>query len=713
MSEQSFYEYNSSKEYLARLIATENINIVRSPDFATASFDPKTRTMYMPIWKTSEEVYDLLTIHEMAHALYTPADGWHTAVVNDPNLKGYLNIIEDARIEKTIKRRFAGASNTFREGYGRLNQDDFFGIKKHNVDVNTASLIDRINIYYKLGSLVHVPFNDEERDWLFKIDQAETWEDVERIARELYAYAKEQAQTNETEMLMQEVSGGAKESKGSGDGIESDDEDPNEATGKDASVDGISSVTDKEYRERMFNLENNAAQKGNKDQFMKVGNVNLKDWVIPAKLSHAVLNRAFSNLTSGINIATNEMMAQQTVIVNTMVKEFESKKRATSYARNQYSKSGRLDMKKLSKYQLADDIFRRNVIEHKGKNHSMVMIVDWSGSMSNQLIDTVIQTINLAMFCRKVGIPFSVQIFANRIPSFSTGKPQEQDGDYGVHNNVTMFEMLSSESTASEFKQHVANFYAIAVYEGANYWDSDMQSKYNWLPRDSVIRDGDFGSFHLNGTPLNAALFITSEYVKQFRAKHKSEVTNVIVLTDGESGSNRNLWWGNSYHIFDPKTGVTYRTAHDRNFETHLGFDLIRDRNHGRVNIIGYYISDTRSVLNTARQWSGDWATKLKNGFAVINKTKTFRADRFFLVSNKNIVVNDEWDFDFDDYVVGGKEQEYDPTAPVPPKKQKVIKNEEAIVKEIKKSFASHSQSKRDNRVILSKFIDDIAAKIV
>jgi hypothetical protein len=178
MSEQSFYEYNSSKEYLARLIATENINIVRSPDFATASFDPKTRTMYMPIWKTSEEVYDLLTIHEMAHALYTPADGWHTAVVNDPNLKGYLNIIEDARIEKTIKRRFAGASNTFREGYGRLNQDDFFGIKKHNVDVNTASLIDRINIYYKLGSLVHVPFNDEERDWLFKIDQAETWEDV-------------------------------------------------------------------------------------------------------------------------------------------------------------------------------------------------------------------------------------------------------------------------------------------------------------------------------------------------------------------------------------------------------------------------------------------------------------------------------------------------------------------------------------------------------
>ncbi len=91
---QSFYEYNSSKEYLARLIATENISVVRSATFSTASFDPKARTMHMPIWRTSEEVYDLLTVHEMAHALYTPAQGWHTAVERDPNLKSYLNIIE-------------------------------------------------------------------------------------------------------------------------------------------------------------------------------------------------------------------------------------------------------------------------------------------------------------------------------------------------------------------------------------------------------------------------------------------------------------------------------------------------------------------------------------------------------------------------------------------------------------------------------------------
>jgi hypothetical protein len=326
--------------------------------------------------------------------------------------------------------------------------------------------------------------------------------------------------------------------------------------------------------------------------------------------------------------------------------------------------------------------------------------------MSNQIIDTAIQTINLAMFCRKVGIPFSVQIFANQIPSFSRARPLPQTGDYGVHNRVTMFEMLSSESNATDFKRHVANFYAIAVHESANLWSSRGNEQYPWMDRDEVIRSSDFNTFRLNGTPLNAALFITSEYVKQFREKHKSEVTNVIVLTDGESGDNRNMYYNSRYHIFDPKTGVTYRNTGDREYETQMCYDIIRDRNQGRVNIIGYYISDPRSVLSTARKWSGNWDMKVKDGFAVIHKTKTFRADRFFLVSNKNIAVADEWDFDTNDYAIEG-DQTY--TGSI----KKVVKDQKQITKDIKKSFAEHSRSKRENRVILSKFIDDIAAKIV
>lgn len=704
MADQSIYEYNSSKEYLARLLATENISIVRSADYNTASMDLKTRTMHLPIWRTSEEVYDLMTIHEIGHARYTPAEGWHTAVCDDMVFKSYMNIIEDARIEKLIKRRFAGASHTFRDGYSRLNDDDFFGIKKHNIDVAQASFIDRINVHYKLGSLIHVPFNDEERNWLPEIENIETWDEAVSLAKRLYAYAKEKAQTDMT-LELDVITMKSKGSLGNGDGSGADN-DTQETRGMQASVDGVESLTDKEYRERMHNLENNAAQKGAKDQFIKLSTPNIKEWVVPAKDTNAVLSTAFAKIAGGINTATSALLAQQTIMVNTMVKEFEAKKRASSYARNQFAKSGRLDMKKLAKYQLADDIFRRNLIEHKGKNHSMVMIVDWSGSMCNQIIDTVVQTINLAVFCRKVGIPFSVQIFANQIPSFSRAKQQPQNGDYGVHNRVTMYEMLSSESNAADFKRHVANFYAIAVHQSSD-WHIDKSTVYPWMDHDKVTNSPDFNTFRLNGTPLNAALFITSEYVKHFREKHKTEVTNVIVLTDGESGDNRNLWGNSNYHIFDPKTGVTYRTGNYKNdSETHMCYDIIRDRNQGRVNIIGYYISDPHSAQSTARKWSGNWDAKLKGGFYVIHKTKTFRADRFFLVSNKNITVSDEWNFDTDGYAIAGDEPYTGPA-------KKVVKDQKQITKDIKKSFADHSRSKRENRVILSKFIDDIAAKIV
>jgi hypothetical protein len=666
--------------------------------------DLKTRTMHLPIWKTSEEVYDLLTIHEIGHARYTPAEGWHTAVCDDMNFKSYMNIIEDARIEKLIKRRFAGAANTFRDGYKRLNEDDFFGIKKHNIEITKASFIDRINVQYKMGSLMHVPFNDEERDWLAEIDKVETWDEALSMAKRLYAYAKEKAQTALELTLVGTKGNGS----GSGSGADEDEAsgDEQEFYSNGASVDGVESITDKEYRERMHDLENNAAQRGCKDEFVRLGNVNPKDWVVPAKQTHSILSAAFEPLAVGINTATTAMLAQQTIMVNTMVKEFESKKRASSYARNQFSKSGRLDMKKLAKYQLADDIFRRNLIEHKGKNHSMVMIVDWSGSMSNQLIDTVIQTINLAMFCRKVGIPFSVQIFANRQPDFARGKIQPQTGDYGVHNAVTMFEMLSSESNATDFKRHVANFYAIAVHQSPGMWRDDADREYSWMSHDKVFRNSNFHAFHLCGTPLNAALFITSEYVKQFREKHKSEVTNVIVLTDGDSGRNRDFKYNGEFQVFDPKTGVTYRNKGDREYETQMCYDIIRDRNQGRVNIIGYYISDARSVTNTAKKWSGNWDLKVKDGFAALPKTNKLRTDRFFLVSNKNIAVADEWDFDTDDYAVEG-DITYGGSL------KKVVKDKKDITKDLKKSFASHSRSKRENRVILSKFIDDIAAKIV
>jgi hypothetical protein len=48
-----------------------------------------------------------------------------------------------------------------------------------------------------------------------------------------------------------------------------------------------------------------------------------------------------------------------------------------------------------------------------GKNHGLVFVLDWSGSMCDVMLDTCKQLFNLVWFCKKVSIPFEVYAFTN------------------------------------------------------------------------------------------------------------------------------------------------------------------------------------------------------------------------------------------------------------------------------------------------------------
>ena len=54
-----------------------------------------------------------------------------------------MNVVEDARIEKLMKRKFPGLSRSFYQGYEELNDEDFFEIQE--IDLKRLSFIDRIN----------------------------------------------------------------------------------------------------------------------------------------------------------------------------------------------------------------------------------------------------------------------------------------------------------------------------------------------------------------------------------------------------------------------------------------------------------------------------------------------------------------------------------------------------------------------------------------
>ena len=96
---------NQAKSYLAKLLATENIS-VEHKKVQTAYFDVKSRLLVLPIWKhMNNDITDLLISHEVGHALFTPQSGWEKSVIEKKIPKSFLNVIEDARIEKLIKRK--------------------------------------------------------------------------------------------------------------------------------------------------------------------------------------------------------------------------------------------------------------------------------------------------------------------------------------------------------------------------------------------------------------------------------------------------------------------------------------------------------------------------------------------------------------------------------------------------------------------------------
>ena len=117
------------------------------------------------------------------------------------------------------------------------------------------------------------------------------------------------------------------------------------------------------------------------------------------------------NCFEGSDSAYKEFKKDAQKEVNYLVKEFECKKAASAYARASTSRTGVLDTRNLHTYKFNEDLFKKITVLPDGKNHGLIFILDWSGSMSRVIQDTLKQLYNLIWFCRKVNIPFEVYAF--------------------------------------------------------------------------------------------------------------------------------------------------------------------------------------------------------------------------------------------------------------------------------------------------------------
>lgn len=173
------------KSQLAKLLATEDL-VVENRNVETAQFDVEKRVLTLPMWKrASSVVYDMLVGHEVGHALFTPNDwSWEDRIP-----KQFVNVVEDARIEKLMKRRYPGLSKSFYKGYQELSKNDFFCIGEE--DVSTYNLADRANLKFKIGNFVDIPIESgEEMEIINMMSETETFADVITVSEILYKYCK-------------------------------------------------------------------------------------------------------------------------------------------------------------------------------------------------------------------------------------------------------------------------------------------------------------------------------------------------------------------------------------------------------------------------------------------------------------------------------------------------------------------------------------------
>lgn len=737
---------------LAKLLAEEDLFVIHK-QVETASFNVETRELVLPIWKDmSKPVQDMLTLHEVGHALYTPLSMLKEAKERKIEFS-FVNVIEDARIERLIQNKYLGSKYSFKKGYTELDAKDFFDIK--GKDISKLGLIDRINLYFK--NVPNVPFSNDEQVWVDRVANTKTPDDVLNLAEELYDYQSQEEESQEQE---QQPSYAPQQGNEEGDtekveiktqsqnDSNNSDDSQNETEEKDIderlnkitqdetvseseeekvevksngkygsdSYDNkpIVAKTDNTYSKSLDGLRDKNAEDRT---YLKTPKINLDKIIIS---SDKIFSAASSNIDdssvwdSVIDDEFSKVENSSKKVVSYLVKEFEMKKAASQYARASVSKTGSLDMSKLHTYKFNDDLFAKVTNLPGATNHGMVMFLDWSGSMAENLAGTMKQLFNLVWFCNRVKIPFEVYAFTsnwNRIDCRADEEMQEkvQSANHGELDisNLRLLNFLSSKmkkKDQSKMMKHMLKIcfaYDRQTCRNLGYWPPSIPHE-----------------LHLGSTPLNEAIICALDIVPNFKKDTGVEKVNTVFLTDGhgnrlhryyrhvkEENFNGVKIHSEGYYVRgDTKYVITDSATNNRAFpkkvKGHYGYDyqtpmllsLLKKRVPS-MNIVGFFIAGTGK--------SGRIDQRVLEEKFDINcyETEKFKELRNIL-KKENVLVAKSKGYDEFYILPGTKKLELNSDLNVEAGASKA---------EIKRAFSKMNNGKLLNRPVLNKFVKMVA----
>jgi len=742
-----------TKSQLAKLIATENIEVQHNK-VKTASFDTLNRILTLPLFKQqSGDVYDMLIAHECAHALWTPTDGWKS-ICEDKELRAYVNVLEDCRIDRMIQKKYPGVVKNYINGFDVLEKQNFFGT--HDKDINKdLMLIDKINMFYKSSKRLPFMFSPNNKKWLGKIDKLKTFDDVVSLAKELLNWQKkevenlkklpdfdlhkiaenyglnndetdsDETQTSEDTQNTDDMSDETSDNSGDQE-VESNDEEKKdtdkyqgtqaeaqEGGGSGVAPDKLTAITNDNYENELqklydtgdnaveynyFSLPNPMLDKAviSNKTFLK----DMRTYVARECKRYSQSKEYYNWLIDAYKKFKNEN--KKTVMY--LVKEFEMKKSATAYKRATTDKTGVIDPLKLKEYKYSDDIFKKLTILPDAKNHGMMMLLDWSGSMCDTIQQTTEQLMNLVWFCQKVNIPFEVYAFSSeyktedRIGRKSGAKTFQYKSGNGIMADVRLICLANNRCKKKELDESLMHLWHMAMCYTDRYTTMENYHKGEryYMP----------GEYYLGSTPLNEALVVLNKMIPIFKDRNKIEKMSLVTLTDGganSSFSDKMMDTGKGLDAINQgynkpviRVGKKQYTIKEKDhyyrssITTGLLLDIIK-KSHG-VSNVGFYVTKRFKSWQMSEftpkglDWKqrDEWLSKFKSN---MNKQRYAQVDhlgydKYFMLNGKKLKVENVDLNGINDKMKSGG---------------------------IKRIFAKSMKNRLQSRTLLNKFIEEVA----
>ena len=687
---------------LAKLLAEEDIYVVNKK-VQTAAFDVLNRELILPIWKDmSDNIVDLMTLHEVGHALWTPLSMLETAKKENIEFS-FVNVLEDVRIEKFIQSKYKGAVKLFNAGYKELIKDNFF--QTDGKDISSYNLIDRINLNYKHHS--DIPFSEIEKVWVEKANKTVTPDDVLALAKEIYKFIEE---NEDSQAKVEDETAASFEADDENGNVNMDSEEKSNDKNNDESDNSMDGSSDNTGGD---DGDNSRAGESNEDDSNTVTSAGGESGKTPVKddggksegpakepikantdnaskeevkkyanTDEETKDRQFSHIPQNLDLDSaimsfkeidklckqkyqehyDDLFYTKTLeelveykssakkSVSYMVKEFEMKKAADLYARAAVSKTGNLDMGLIHTYKYNDDLFKKVTTLPGATNHGMVLFLDWSGSMADNMAGTMKQLFNIVWFCNRVNIPFEVYAFSDR---FNDVKQEFKNGDLIVES-VKLLNFLSSKMKKSELDT-MMHYMLMMGNRWSGFRDWSRKGYPLMEPRELT----------LGGTPLNAAIIYAMDILPKFKKDAGVQKVNTVFLTDGESNHLSQTYKtmitssGNSYPSYqnsgrygtiqvyvDPKTNK--KIINEDRDQTKSFLKLLKARVPG-MNVVGFFVAGSgrygyvgRGIIENFFNWTvaGEMVKKIKKENVLVCKSEGY--DEFYILPGANAFEKNE-----------------------------------------------------------------------